>query len=118
MNSEEVQSFKDISGPLSFVYLCRNLCHMIIQLRATALSVLSVAAHQPMWSLWSFCSKTTAPLEQAALVFLPSCHSEPEKKNMIVLILGFGLALGLASGIISSAVRAPPCTATDGSCSD
>jgi hypothetical protein len=64
MSKEEVRSFKEISGPLSFVYLCRMTCHMLIQLRATALSVLSVAAHQPIWSLWTFCSKTTAPLEQ------------------------------------------------------
>mmetsp|Transcript_39321 Transcript_39321/g.93164 ORF Transcript_39321/g.93164 Transcript_39321/m.93164 type:complete len:331 (+) Transcript_39321:1257-2249(+) len=104
LTRQEVQSFKAISGPLSFVYLCRNLCHGVIQLRATALSVLSVAAHQPMWTLWGFCSKTTAPLEQAALVFLPSCKSDSERKSTIVLILGCGVAIGLISGIVASMV--------------
>lgn len=74
MSRAEVRSFKEVSAPLSFVYLCRMACHMLIQLRSTALCVLSVAAHQPMWSLWGFCSKTTAPLEQVGRQATPHLH--------------------------------------------
>ncbi len=47
------------------------------QLSAAVLAPVALAAHQLTYSLWSLASFLTAPLEQAALTFLPAARSEP-----------------------------------------
>lgn len=61
----DLQNFQSSTGSLAFIYICKNMCYLGIQRVATALPMLSVAAHQPVFSLWSLCSFCTTPLEQA-----------------------------------------------------
>jgi Na+-driven multidrug efflux pump len=67
----DLQSFQSSTGSLAFIYVCKNICYLGIQRVATALPMLSVAAHQPVFSLWSFCSFCTSPLEQVTAVYSP-----------------------------------------------
>lgn len=62
-------------GPLSIAYLCKNVCYLFIQSSAAALATLPLAAHQAVFSVWNLCAFTSAPVEQAALVFLPRARA-------------------------------------------
>lgn len=97
----DLQSFQSSTGSLAFIYVCKNMCYLGIQRVATALPMLSVAAHQPVFSLWSFCSFCTSPLEQAALAFFPTAKGLMEKRELPRLIMSLGLLIGVVAGLLA-----------------
>ena len=100
----ELSALRDTFLPLSAFYLAKNCCYMLLQRAATALPAVLLAAHQPCWSLWNLVAFTNTPLEQAALVFLPSAASALERRETVRLLM----LLGLASGAVGAAAAVGP----------
>jgi Na+-driven multidrug efflux pump len=73
------------------------------QTTAAQLSALVLAAHQPLWSLWSLVSFTNTPLESAALAFLPVTADDSQERRDTARLL---MQLGMASGVVGSFVAA------------
>jgi len=96
----DLQNFQSSTGSLAFIYICKNMCYLGIQRVATALPMLSVAAHQPVFSLWSLCSFCTTPLEQASLAYIPTAKGVLAKRELPRLIMTLGLFIGLSAGFI------------------
>ncbi len=46
-------------GPITLIYLCKNVTYIQLQLTATVLAPLTLAAHQLLYSLWSLTSFLT-----------------------------------------------------------
>ena len=67
----ELRAFLDSFGILSVFYFCKTASYLLLQSTAARLPPLLLAAHQPLFSLWSLASFTATPLEHAALSFLP-----------------------------------------------
>ncbi|KAK3260840.1 hypothetical protein CYMTET_30224, partial [Cymbomonas tetramitiformis] len=66
---------------------------------ATALQPLVVAAHQAVWSLWTVFAFACAPVEQAALAFLPPIKGAFERRQTVQLIVASGAVVGVMGGI-------------------
>ena len=101
----ELSALRDTFLPLSAFYIAKNCCYMLLQRTATALPALLLAAHQPCWSLWNLVAFTNTPLEQAALVFLPSAASRVERRETVGILMALGLALGVVG---AAAAVGPP----------
>jgi Na+-driven multidrug efflux pump len=71
-----------------------------LQLAASALPVIKLAAHQAVWSMYTISSFATATLEQAALAFLPQALTPPERRSLILVTRGLGLLIGAGLGSI------------------
>ena len=69
-----------------------------MQLAAAALPAVQLAAHQAVWSMYTIASFTTATLEQAALAFLPSADTAPQRSGLITITRSLGLCMGVALG--------------------
>lgn len=80
-------------GPMTLIYLCKNLTYIQLQLTATVLAPLTLAAHQLLYSLWTLTSFVTVRQQLhsiAAEVFL-LCRSRITRPaapaaHMIVLL--------------------------------
>jgi Na+-driven multidrug efflux pump len=73
-SSTELATFASSTGPLAFIYLCKNICYTAIQRAATGLPTLMLAAHQPVFMMWNLCAFSTSPLEQVRLPLLSRKH--------------------------------------------
>lgn len=101
-SSGQLQKFASSVGPLAFIYFCKNICYASIQRMATALPVLQLAAHQPIFMMWNLCAFSTAPIEQAALAFLPAAKTRRQREEVPKLIMAIGMTFAMMAGIISS----------------
>ncbi|KAK9807973.1 hypothetical protein WJX73_009104 [Symbiochloris irregularis] len=91
-------------GPASFIYLCKNLCYIMLQGAAAILPPLQLAAHQGAWALWSLTSFAQSPVEQAALAFLPAQPQGSQRRNAVGVILMLGAVLGLVTSCMCSGI--------------
>lgn len=69
---------------------------------ATALQPLLVAGHQVLWQLWNLCAFAHTPMEQAALAFLPGTNNEDEYQELIKLLLGVGVFVGITTSLLAA----------------
>eukprot|EP00803_Ostreobium_quekettii_P007808 evm.model.scf_365.6 EVM.evm.TU.scf_365.6 scf_365:84771-96127(-) len=90
--------------PLSVVYVCKNLCYVMVQWTAAGLETLKVAAHQAMYSWWTLFAFAHAPVEHSALSFIPSARGNREWLELTAMILVFGLSVGCLGGAIAAGV--------------
>lgn len=72
----ELRRLLSILLPLSVVYICKNMCYVLVQWTATGLETLKLAAHQAMYSWWTLFAFAHAPVEHAALSFIPGAKGE------------------------------------------
>ena len=70
-----------------------------LQTTATSLQPLLVAAHQPIYGLWSLLTFAHVPTEQAALAYLPGVTSRREAGELIWVLLILGAAIGLITAV-------------------
>jgi hypothetical protein len=70
--------------------------------------VLSALVHhlQALFALWNLLAFMTAPLEQAALAYVPATAAGPawQQRSLVALLLGAAGAVGVVSGMISAGV--------------
>ncbi|CAE8618904.1 unnamed protein product [Polarella glacialis] len=59
----------EMSLPIAAISIFNNAAFACYQAAATKLDVVSCAAHQPVWAVWSVFAVATFPLHQAATVF-------------------------------------------------
>ena len=69
-----------------------------MQLAAAALPAVKLAAHQAVWTTYTISSFATSTLEQTALAFLPQAHAGAERRALVQVTRGMGLAMGVALG--------------------
>lgn len=72
-------------GPTTALYVAKNTCYIVLQAAATALPPLAVAAHQPVWGVWNIGGFAHAPLEQAALAFLPAARTPADAREVVAV---------------------------------
>ena len=82
----QLKKFASSTGPLAFIYLCKNVCYMSLQRAATVLPVLQLAAHQPAFMLWNLCAFSVTPVEQvlSQCTPCPSLASSERKLNDVL----------------------------------
>jgi len=68
--------------------VAKNTCYIVLQAAATALPPLAVAAHQPVWGVWNIGGFAHAPLEQAALAFLPAARTKADAREVVAVRRG------------------------------
>ncbi len=78
--------------------------HLAVQTTATGLHPLLVAAHQPIYGLWSLLSFGHVPTEQAALAYLPGVTSRREASELIWVLLVLGATIGVVTAIAAGVV--------------
>mmetsp|Transcript_1310 Transcript_1310/g.3313 ORF Transcript_1310/g.3313 Transcript_1310/m.3313 type:complete len:553 (-) Transcript_1310:16-1674(-) len=100
----ELAAFASATGPLAFIYLCKNVCYCGLQRAATGLPTLMLAAHQPAFMLWNLCAFSTVPLEQAALAFVPAAKTPRQRAEVPRLIVVAGLVFALVAGLIAAGI--------------
>ena len=103
----QVPSWQDMvelvrfAGSLGIFYIAKTSSYLILQASATRLPAMSLAAHQPIFSLWAMCSFMNGPLENAAIAFLPTTRNLSEKKDLILALLASGALLSFFCSCIS-----------------
>lgn len=75
-----------------------------MQTTATSLQPLLVAAHQPIYGLWSLLTFAHVPTEQAALAYLPGVSSQREASELIWVLLVLGAAIGTVTAVAAGVV--------------
>ena len=63
-----------------------------------------MAAHQPIYGLWSLLSFGHVPTEQAALAYLPGVNSRREASELIWVLLVLGAAIGAVTAVAAGVV--------------
>lgn len=77
---------------------------LILQTTATSLQPLLVAAHQPIYGLWSLLTFAHVPTEQAALAYLPGVSSQREASELMWVLLVLGAAIGTVTAVAAGVV--------------
>jgi uncharacterized protein YsxB (DUF464 family) len=98
-----VAPFAECLGPLTGVYVLKNVCYVLVNSAATSQVFLAVAAHQSMYSVWVLLAFCATPLERAAISFLPTAKPG-EVVELEELLAGMALGLGAALGAVCAAV--------------
>ena len=75
-----------------------------VQTTATCLQPLLVAAHQPIYGLWSLLTFAHVPTEQAALAYLPGVSSQREASELMWVLLVLGAAIGTVTAVAAGVV--------------
>lgn len=94
-----IAPFAECLGPLTGVYVLKNVCYMLINSAATSQTFLAVAAHQSMMSIWVLLAFCATPLERAAITFLPTTRAE-DLVGVETLLARMAFVLGIATGVI------------------
>lgn len=101
-------SFCGAAAPLMLFSATTSFGWAVFQASATTLDVLSCAAHQAVWAVWSVFTMVTYPLSQAAQVFLTEDLSLRRGRRsalrLVRLILGIALTWGCALALICGAL--------------
>ena len=63
-----------------------------------------MAGHQVLWQIWNLCAFAHTPMEQAALAFLPGTTDEEEYQELVKLLLGVGVFVGLVTSLLAAGV--------------
>lgn len=100
LRRRDLRLFADSMGPLSIAYIAKNICYVFIQSSAAALVTLQLAAHQAVFAIWNLCAFSSAPVEQAALTFLPRAKAPWQERGYQQLIVVLGLVNGLMGGLV------------------
>eukprot|EP00891_Asterochloris_glomerata_P002016 jgi/Astpho2/2016/e_gw1.00038.121.1_t len=104
----ELRMLNNTAGPATVLYACKNICYLMLQGTATTLQPLLVAGHQPcraevaslqVWNLFAYCH---APMEQAALAFLPTLRDRTEANELVKLLIGVGVVVGVITAIAAA----------------
>jgi Na+-driven multidrug efflux pump len=59
---------------------------------------------QAVFSVWNLLAFTTAPLEQAALAYVPAAASRGEHRSTLQLLLALSVAIGCGCGLLAAGV--------------
>lgn len=94
----QVWSFLRKYCAISVMYVVKNFCYLALIYRVFSLEVVSLAAHQVVWSVWCICSYLTAPGEQVAFAFIPAAKSPAEESDTVRVVFALGLGTGLVTG--------------------
>ncbi|KAF6253478.1 mate-domain-containing protein [Scenedesmus sp. NREL 46B-D3] len=108
---QDLRAFAATMGPLGVTYLCKNLCYILLQVRqqqlltaAASLSWVQLAAHQAVFSVWNLLAFTTAPLEQAALAFVPAAAPGWQQRSTVQLLMSIAVVIGITCGLLAAGV--------------
>lgn len=102
--------FAKSSMELSIFSIANQVCFLSVQAAATQLTVMSCAAFQAVFSLWSFACMSSFPLQQAVQVFLaaelsahgPGRHSQHIIRVLVRLAVILGIILAVCVGGVTA----------------
>eukprot|EP00878_Enallax_costatus_P014068 GHUV01014712.1.p1 GENE.GHUV01014712.1~~GHUV01014712.1.p1 ORF type:complete len:349 (+),score=62.81 GHUV01014712.1:1274-2320(+) len=101
---EDIKLFGRTMGPLSVTYVCKNLCYILLQTAAASLSLIQLAAHQAVFSVWNLLAFANAPLEQVALAYMPAATTPWQQGSTTQLILALSAVIGVTCGALAAGV--------------
>eukprot|EP00775_Hariotina_reticulata_P006359 gene6359-6592_t len=104
LGMSDLRLFAQTMGPLSVTYVCKNLCYILLQTAAASLNWVQLAAHQAVFSVWNLLAFTTAPLEQAALAYIPSASTRLQQQSTVQVLLMFACCIGIGCGLLAAGV--------------
>mmetsp|Transcript_36744 Transcript_36744/g.103678 ORF Transcript_36744/g.103678 Transcript_36744/m.103678 type:complete len:356 (-) Transcript_36744:860-1927(-) len=86
-------------GPLTGIYMLKNLCYILVNTAANSQEFLAVAAHQSLYSVWVLLAFCATPLERAAITFLPTSHPN-EVRDMEHLLIKIAACAGIGMSAV------------------
>eukprot|EP01026_Neomeris_dumetosa_P052661 TRINITY_DN4668_c0_g1_i8.p1 TRINITY_DN4668_c0_g1~~TRINITY_DN4668_c0_g1_i8.p1 ORF type:complete len:529 (-),score=44.45 TRINITY_DN4668_c0_g1_i8:191-1777(-) len=86
---------------LTTITVVKLLCYQMLSIAANGLQVQMIAAHQIVFSLFSFLTFVPVPLQHTSLVFIPQQKSKIAIKRMVVLMTKIGAYLGVILSFVS-----------------
>eukprot|EP00191_Tetraselmis_sp_GSL018_P003096 CAMPEP_0177601332 /NCGR_PEP_ID=MMETSP0419_2-20121207/14190_1 /TAXON_ID=582737 /ORGANISM="Tetraselmis sp., Strain GSL018" /LENGTH=465 /DNA_ID=CAMNT_0019094565 /DNA_START=119 /DNA_END=1513 /DNA_ORIENTATION=+ len=96
---ENLVPFAHCLGPLTGVYVIKNLCYILVNIAATSQVFLAVAAHQAMYSLWVLMAFCAIPLERAAITFIPPARPG-DVRALEQLLIAMASVAGVLLGVL------------------
>jgi len=66
--------------------------------------LLVVPALQAVFSVWNLMAFTTAPLEQAALAYIPSATTRSQQQLTVQLLLAVACVVGISCGLVAAGI--------------
>ncbi|KAL6758381.1 hypothetical protein V8C86DRAFT_2598176 [Haematococcus lacustris] len=87
-------------APLTVVSLSKHLCYLVVQSTATGLHLLSLAAHQAAFTVWTLVTWTISPIEQACLAYLPGARHLWQRKAAGQMIIAMGAGVACLAGAL------------------
>jgi Na+-driven multidrug efflux pump len=102
----EAKALLAAAAALGVIYMSKTSAYMLLQAATVRLPPLLLAAHSPVFMMWSVATFTCTPAEQAALAFYPAARGGRARAEVARLVVLLGGCAGAALTLLAHGVPA------------